>query len=173
VLLAGGLVGGVLGNARYTTLEDDRPLCGSCHHGVADLSALESTPPHSTDFDAGCHGCHVLPARQYLEHALGVVGVAAPDWVHDVENPVLGGQTCLECHLARGRGVVACEQCHAEGTLEVRFEERCEACHADRLPAGAHAGPACRDCHVEVYLDREGRVEHLMRQKLGGDHAAH
>jgi hypothetical protein len=169
VFAFGLLAGGIGGNARFERLDDHRPLCASCHHSTVDLSKLSAEPPHSTDFDAPCHGCHVLPVKEYLQRTFATVGVR-PAFVDGVENPTFGGQTCLECHLARGRGALACEQCHAEGSVEVRLDERCEACHADRIPLYPHSKPACRDCHPEVYLDPHGRAEQLMADKLGGDH---
>jgi hypothetical protein len=166
VFALGLLGGGIGGSVRYKQVDDPRVLCASCHHGAVDLEKLDVKPPHSTDFNANCHGCHVLPVKQYLQYTFSRVGLH-PAFVDTMSNPIIGGQTCLECHLARGRGVIACEQCHTQGTLQVRLDERCPACHTDKTPLYPHSKPACRDCHAEVYLDAHGRVAKLMAAKLG------
>ena len=170
VVATGLVVGGLAGSALFEQIDDHRPVCASCHHGTISLDQVDETPPHSTDFDAGCHGCHVLPVQQYLERGFATTGLGIPAWVEGVDNPVIGGQTCLECHLARGRGIIACEQCHVEGTLEVRLDQECEACHEERIPLHPHTDQACLDCHPEVYLDPHGRSERLMQEKLGLHH---
>lgn len=168
MVLAGSLVGAVAGRVRYTRLDDHRPLCATCHHGTMDLVAFERPPPHSIDFDAECHACHVLPVKQYLGFVASRVGLDAPDFVGAMQNPTIGGQTCMECHLGRLRGSLGCERCHVDGTTEVRLDVRCEVCHDTRIPLHPHTERKCRDCHGDVFIYGEDRDQMLMREKLGG-----
>ncbi|MBW1880477.1 MAG: hypothetical protein JRJ84_19145, partial [Deltaproteobacteria bacterium] len=144
-LFVGLVSGGLLGTFRYQELENRRPLCGTCHHGASEVAdAADRIPPHSLDFGASCHVCHVLPLREYAAFWLGSTE-RTPEW----ENPIVGGQTCLECHLLRSRGTLPCEGCHSEVLEGVRLTDKCQTCHLDRELVPPHHGHAvCRDCHL-------------------------
>jgi len=165
-LFVGLVSGGLLGTFRYQELENRRPLCGTCHHGASEVAdAADRIPPHSLDFGASCHVCHVLPLREYAAFWLGSTE-RTPEW----ENPIVGGQTCLECHLLRSRGTLPCEGCHSEVLEGVRLTDKCQTCHLDRELVPPHHGHAvCRDCHVETYLDPQERARSIMAAKLAGD----
>jgi hypothetical protein len=117
------------------------------------------------DFGASCHICHVIPLREYVGFWLGSTA-REPGW----ENPTVGGQTCLECHLLRSRGTLPCEGCHSEVLAGVRLTDKCQTCHVDRELVKPHRGHAvCRDCHVETYLDPQERAQGIMAAKLAGE----
>lgn len=165
VLLLALAAGSALGRRSYEQISDPRPVCGTCHHDQTRLEGQERAAPHDTRFAANCHSCHVLPVREYtvaLSHRFGLsTSLEGPDW----ENPIIGGQTCLGCHVGRGRGAIACEHCHTDGQLDIRLNDRCEACHPER-PSHPHAGQVCRDCHVGAAMDNSHRTQSLMHQKL-------
>jgi hypothetical protein len=165
-LFVGLVAGGLLGTFRYESLENQRPLCGTCHHGASEIAdAADRIPPHSLDFGASCHVCHVIPLREYVAFWLGSTE-RTPEW----QNPTIGGQTCLEFHLERSRGTLPCEGCHSEALAGVRLTEECQTCHLDRELVQPHHGKVvCRDCHVETYLDPRERAKGIMAAKLAGE----
>lgn len=165
--LAGLLLGGVAGGVRFETVDTRDALCVSCHHGTSDAANLE-TPPHSDTFASSCHVCHVLPVREYLTYSAIRVGAPVPGWVAEIENPVVAEQSCLECHLAHGRGTTACVRCHSDGSTEVDITERCEACHHDRGMERPFEGMNCRNCHVEAFHDRDARIHSAMHGRVRG-----
>ncbi len=167
--VAGLLVGGLAGRLRFTQLDDHRPLCLGCHHATTKVTEFQvEFAPHSTDFDAACHACHVLPFKEYLQYSFVSWGFSTPNWVSEMENPVIDGETCKECHLARGRGLLPCGRCHPDLESEVRPDERCDVCHGFK-PLHPHDNQVCRDCHVETFLDPHSIVDRIMTDKIRGD----
>ncbi len=166
-LLAGLTVGGLAGGVRFDRIDTHDPLCVSCHHGTADPAALDD-PPHSADFSAGCHVCHVLPLKQYLSFTAIRLGGRVPAWVEGLDNPVIADQSCLECHLSHGRGTTDCARCHQDGSPEIDITQRCEACHHDRAMTETFEGMHCRNCHVEAFHDQRARTRAAMHDRVRG-----
>ena len=161
-VVIGAAAGGVSARIHFERVDDHRALCASCHHGQVAGQVLGEAP-HSVAFDAECHTCHVLPVREYVVFMAASFGTETPEWASGLEDPVIGGQTCLECHLARGRGAVDCGTCHPAGTRVVDLSSNCEGCHAELTPRHPHRDQYCRDCHVETYLDPDERLHLLMQ----------
>lgn len=157
-LVVGFGVGIVGGSLHYETAVDHQALCVSCHHGTTDAGEPEDAP-HSETFYASCHVCHVLPLRELLAFASQQVSETTPTWIEGLDNPVFAEQTCMECHLSRGRGVIDCERCHQDGGTEIELTERCDVCHDDRSVMPQFEGVHCRDCHVEAFQDQQVRLE--------------
>ena len=168
LLAAGLLVGAAIGWGGYESIDSHEALCTSCHHGTSDPSSL-SDPPHSTTYDAECHACHVIPVKELLIYTSARLPMGIPDWVHDVKNPTLGGQTCLECHLARLRGYIECERCHRDGTSDVVASEQCFVCHSGHSVVTPHELIDCRQCHVETFRGQAGRARERLRLTRGVD----
>ena len=165
---AGLLFGAATGWARYESIDTHEALCNSCHHGTADPDAL-AEPPHSTDYNAECHACHVVPVKELLTYTASRAHLDIPEWVHELENPTFGGQTCLECHLARLRGFIECERCHREGTTDVVSTEQCDVCHSGHTVITPHEALDCRQCHVETFRGQEGRARQRLLELRGID----
>ena len=167
--IVGALLGGLGGALRFDNVQQDRQLCVSCHHEAANGTegAMDREPVHSSELEGECHTCHVLPVREYLSYGASRLHVSAPEWVQDMRNPTIGGQTCMECHLARGRGVIDCERCHTDGTRNADLTLDCNACHRGHDPLPPHDSVSCRDCHVEAFVGHHQRVEAVMNDKLG------
>ncbi len=161
-------IGGLHGNRKFHRLVDDPSVCVSCHHDQPDPShLLQSETNHSFDFRAPCHVCHVLPTDSFLEFVSeGVLRRPAPAWVEDLGRPVIADQTCMECHLARGRGHIECERCHIDGDAPVHISRNCTLCHQTREPHGAHLKMDCRHCHVATHLDQDERRDLAMERKF-------
>ncbi|MEZ4239261.1 MAG: 4Fe-4S dicluster domain-containing protein [Myxococcota bacterium] len=159
---AGLSLGAVAGRVSFARIDDPRPTCGTCHHGQTRLEDAPRTAPHRTDLGVGCHRCHVLPVGAYVQ-ALGAEVGVQPTWDH--ADPVLGGQTCLGCHVGRGRGAIDCDRCHVPGEDRPDLRTGCVACHTQR-PMHPHDGAPCTACHVEAAMGHEARTEALMRAKL-------
>lgn len=157
---AGALFGGLAGSSHYDSIDNHTALCASCHHGTTEIEERQSA--HSTDFASECHTCHVLPVKEYLAYT---IGEPVPDWVHELENPVIAQQTCEECHLQRGRGLIECHECHVDGSTGIDLTAGCESCHSDRHRLAPHDEAQCRSCHVEAYLGHEQRVRVAMRAR--------
>ena len=166
-VLIGLTLGGVAGEVRFEQIDTRDPLCVSCHHGTSDPSALEQ-PPHSETFAASCHVCHVLPIKEYLSYTALRVGAEVPAWVEGIENPVIADQSCLECHLAHGRGTTDCARCHTDGSKDIDITERCQVCHHDQGMSQAFEGVHCRNCHVEAFHDQSDRVQTAMHDRVHG-----
>ncbi len=169
-LLVGAALGALGGELRYGAIDTSEGLCVSCHHGTAQPSSLEGAP-HSEDFYASCHVCHVLPVKEYLSYGSARLVATVPGWISELHNPVVADQSCMECHLARGRGVIDCERCHPDGGEEVDLTERCEVCHEDRPIMPLFVGVHCRDCHVEAFLGQAERREGARSDRLSGHSA--
>ena len=122
-------------------------------------------------FSASCHICHVLPVKEYMSFSLGKAGGPAPAWIQGMDNPVIANQSCMECHLARGRGTTDCAGCHSDGSATIEITERCEACHDDRVMVSPFQGMHCRNCHVEAFQDQDDRVHAVMQTRFGGPKA--
>ena len=168
VVAAGLLVGAMTGWVRYEAIDTHEALCNSCHHGTADPEAL-AEPPHSTDYNAECHACHVVPVKELLTYTASRAHMDIPNWVREMENPIFGGQTCLECHLARLRGFIECERCHRDGTKDVVSTERCDVCHSGHTVITPHEALDCRQCHVETFRGQEGRARERLLELRGVD----
>ena len=168
LLALGLLFGAATGWVRYESINTHEALCSSCHHGAADPETLED-PPHSTDYNAECHACHVVPVKELLTYTASRAHLDIPEWVRDLENPTFGGQTCLECHLARLRGYIECERCHQDGTKDVVPTERCDVCHSGHRVITPHEALDCRQCHVETFRGQEGRARERLLELRGID----
>lgn len=167
VIVVGLVLGMAAGRRSYGALADPRPTCGTCHHTLsqADPDDAGAEAPHRTELGVGCHRCHVVPLAEYTVALAAEVGVDARTWVEGWEDPTVGGQTCLGCHVGRGRGALDCDRCHRDGELRPDLTQGCPACHAEQ-PMHPHAEQPCRVCHVESTLGHRARTEALMHEKL-------
>lgn len=167
LLFAVGLsAGGWTGARRVDAVRSDRAVCITCHHDTPDPARLDRPPPsHASAFKAKCHSCHVLPVREMLAFIEGEIsGRQERAWSAPFDNPILGGQTCLECHLGHGRSNIQCERCHVRGDVAPVITGRCEVCHTSE-PYEPHASMACRNCHPGAYIDQEAMRHDLMIDK--------
>ena len=164
VALLGIVLGVGLGHRRFVQLQSaQEPICVSCHHAAPPDKLDVAKSPHGTPADVKCHACHVIPLKEYLVMSASAWGLAAPAWVATIENPTIDQQSCMECHLGRGRGALPCERCHEDGKREVDLTSRCEVCHVDHPAIAPHQDQACRDCHVEAMLPQN---RHHMEAKM-------
>jgi hypothetical protein len=153
VALVGLVLGAGLGRHRFVAMQAaNEPVCVSCHHAAPKEKLDLAKSPHGSPADVKCHACHVIPLKEYLLMSASVWGLEAPRWVDTLEDPTIDQQSCMECHLGRGRGSLSCERCHEDGQREVDLTTRCETCHVDHPPIAPHQDQACRDCHVEALL---------------------
>jgi hypothetical protein len=153
VAALGLLFGAGMGRWRFeSSYAHDDATCASCHHAAPAEMLDARDSPHGRPADAKCHTCHVLPVREYLVSSLLAWGATPPDWVEEIDDPTIDGQSCMECHLARGRGSLACERCHVDGSRDVDLASRCDVCHTAHPALDPHDDQDCRDCHVEAML---------------------
>ncbi|MEQ1571929.1 MAG: hypothetical protein ABMA64_40250 [Myxococcota bacterium] len=169
-VVVGLALGAASGRRTFDRLRDPRPMCGTCHHTLTRLEDEPlGEPPHRTELGVECHRCHVVPVKEYLVAVSSVFGVEPPALVDRITDPTVGDQTCLGCHVGRGRGALDCDRCHLDGQATPDLSGGCTACHAER-PTHPHDDQACRSCHVESTLGHRARTQALMRDKLYPEH---
>lgn len=166
VAVVGLALGAASGRRAFERVDDPRPMCGTCHHTLVRLDDEQvGPPPHRTALGVACHRCHVVPVKEYAEALAAVIGAEPPAFAASITDPAVGGQTCLGCHVGRGRGALDCDRCHVDGELAPDLSTGCTACHSER-PMPPHGDQPCRECHVESTIGHRGRTEALMHAKL-------
>jgi hypothetical protein len=165
--------------------------CASCH-APKGWDVVEFEHEIETGFplmgghtDVTCNACHV--EQNFTNTESQCVACHRDDDVHENRR----GEDCASCHTARrwdellfdharktdfpllgAHAVASCEQCHAEGTVNVQLESTCISCHREDDEHKGLLGTDCASCHGEVaWTDNSFKHDTFTKFPLLGNHA--